>query len=75
MWCYGVDSQIVYDRSYWARPDQINIVIQHLRKDPPQGAHRTPTQLLDRGNFQKSLEALYGIQYHAPIPGLPPSRQ
>jgi hypothetical protein len=66
MWCYGVKSQIVYDRSFWARPDQINIVIQHLRKDPPEGACRLPTQLLDRSDFKRSLEELYGIRYNAP---------
>ena len=66
-WCLGAERQTVYDLTRWARPDQINIVLEHLRNDPPPGAVRVPQTLLPaRGPFEPELYRAYGIAYSAP---------
>jgi hypothetical protein len=64
-WCYGVPRQIVYDQTRWARADQVNFVIDYLRKNPPPGACRIPNELVGV-DLGPSLRRLYGIQYVAP---------
>ena len=67
LWCYGLQTQHVYDLTRWARSDQINIVIRHLMEDPPPGAKRTPRDLLAESEyFEEDLRRRYGIHYHAP---------
>lgn len=66
-WCLGMERQTVYDLTRWARADQINIVLEHLRQDPPPGAVRTPQAMLPRrGPFEAELQRRYGIDYRAP---------
>lgn len=66
-WCLGIERQTVYDLTRWARADQINIVLKHLRRDPPPGAVRTPQVMLPtKGPFEAELKRHYGIDYHAP---------
>ena len=66
-WCLGVDRQVVFDLTRWARADQINMALAHLRDEPPPGAVRRPEIMLPTGgNFEKKLRDTYGIDYHAP---------
>lgn len=66
-WCLGVGRQTVYDLTRWAKPDQINIVLQHLRDEPPPGAVRVPEAMLPTSNpFEAELKRVYGISYVAP---------
>ena len=66
-WCLGAERQTVYDLTRWAKPDQINVVLDHLRNDPPPGAVRVPQTLLPtRGPFEPELCRAYGIAYRAP---------
>lgn len=67
LWCLGVEHQNVYDLTRWARASQINVVLRHLRDDPPPGAIRRPeTMLPTTGPFEPALRDAYGIEYHAP---------
>lgn len=66
-WCLGAERQTVYDLTRWAKPDQINVVLEHLRREPPPGAVRVPETLLPtRGAFEPDLLRAYGITYLAP---------
>ena len=66
-WCLGAERQTVYDLTRWAKPDQINVVLEHLRREPPPGAVRVPATLLPtRGPFEPDLLRAYGIDYRAP---------
>ncbi len=66
-WCLGFERQSVFDLTRWARPDQINFVLAHLRSDPPAGAIRTPQVMLPTsGPFEPTLKQAYGIDYFAP---------
>jgi len=68
LWCHGLERQTLYDLRRWARPDQVNVVIRHLRGDPPPGARRLPERELreDDGGFEEDLRVHYGIDYRAP---------
>lgn len=66
-WCLGAERQTVYDLTRWARAEQINIVLEHLKTDPPPGAVRVPTVLLPTvGPFEPTLLQAYGIDYVSP---------
>lgn len=66
-WTLGINHQTVMDLARWVRPSFVNGAIEHLRREPPEGAVRTPTALLPEGaGFDRSLERTYGIRYLAP---------
>ena len=66
-WCLGAERQTVYDLTRWARAEQINIVLEHLKTDPPPNAVRTPSILLPTtGPFEPALLENYGIDYKSP---------
>ena len=66
-WCLGADRQVVFDLTRWARPDLINLSLEHLRQNPPPGAVRVPETLVPtKGRFEDRLREIYGIEYNAP---------
>lgn len=67
MWCLGANDQLVYDLNRWAAPEQLNLVIRHLKNDPPPGFRRTPErELPEAGDWETALRDAYGITYRAP---------
>ncbi len=67
LWCYGVERQVVYDLTEYARAAEINVIIGHLAQDPPPGAIRLPRHAIQPGpGWTAELRAHYGIDYIAP---------
>ena len=67
LWCYGIERQVVYDLTEYARAEEINVVIRHLARDPPPGAARTPRHEVQPGpGWAADLARRYGIVYTAP---------
>jgi hypothetical protein len=64
-WCYGIDRQVVMDIARLARLDQVNRVIDYLKRNPPPDAVRVPGASLT-GSLEDALERQYGIRYLAP---------
>jgi Methyltransferase domain len=63
MYCYGIQHQIVVDVKPLVKPYLVNLVIEKLKKELPEGAIRKPDRLLDRQNFLEALKKFYGIDY------------
>jgi hypothetical protein len=64
-WCYGINDQVVVDISRLVRLSLVNLVIDHLRKEPPPEAGRVPERLITEP-LEESLRRFYGIRYLAP---------
>ena len=65
-WTLGINRQTVMDLSRWVRPAYVNAAIQHLQREPAEGAVRAPRTLLPERGFEQVLERSYGIRYVAP---------
>jgi len=64
-WCYGINDQVVVDISRLARLHLVNLVIRHLKDNPPPNSIRAPERLLT-DPLDDSLRRFYGIRYLAP---------
>lgn len=65
MYCYGINRQIVFDRTTLARQELINSAIKKVKRIKLVRCVRLPTYYVSK-NFRDDLKKFYGIEYTAP---------